>query len=381
MKRADILAIILFSAAGFALSSEPDPTPETLRLKDFKPCVMHKVPVTLIKRAKFPAINMHAHARYAKTPEQVAAWIEIMDSTHIEKVIVLSQAHGARFDSVMALYGVYPDRFEVWCGIDYSGCDSPDFGPGAIRELERCYQKGARGVGELGDKGKGLFYCDPPAWGMHFDDPRMDPILDKCAELGMPVSIHAGEPYWFYQPLDETNDGLMQAYVFRLDKEPLPGKSAIVGHAGMVRVLENAVAKHPDVTFIACHFANLSHDLDRLGRVLDRHPNLYVDIAAQYAETATIPRHAARFYKAHAGRIVYGTDWPPDLEMHRISFRILETLDEHFYALNKFGLPLSVGYHWTMNGFGLDDGTLKKVYRENALRIMSRSRRSRSIER
>ena len=32
--------------------------------------------------------------------------------------------------------------------------------------------------------------------GMHIDDPRMDPILAKCAELRMPVNIHVGEDKW-----------------------------------------------------------------------------------------------------------------------------------------------------------------------------------------
>ena len=56
-------------------------------------------------------------------------------------------------------------------------------------------------IGELGDKGKGLFYCRPTkTWGMHLDDPRMDPLLAKCAELRMPVSIHVADPYWPWMP-------------------------------------------------------------------------------------------------------------------------------------------------------------------------------------
>ena len=45
---------------------------------------------------------------------------------------------------------------------------------------------------------------------------------------------------------------------------------------------------------------------------------------------------------------------------HRITFRILESLDEHFYDAEQFS------YHWALNGFGLSDAVLKKVYRDNA---------------
>src|SRR6185437_15699406 len=83
--------------------------------------------------------------------------------------------------------------------------------------------------------------------------------------------------------------------------------------------------KHSGTTFIACHFANLGYDLTRLGQVLDRHPNLYADIGARYAETAPIPRFAAKFYAQYADRLVYGTDMGVDKEMYRVTFRVLET--------------------------------------------------------
>ena len=74
-----------------------------------------------------------------------------------------------------------PDRFELWCGFDLTGYDKPGFGPAAIAELERCVRLGARGVGEITDKGSGLSRDDGPA--MHIDDPRMDQILEKLADL------------------------------------------------------------------------------------------------------------------------------------------------------------------------------------------------------
>jgi hypothetical protein len=101
----------------------------------------------------------------------------------------------------------------------------------------------------------------------------------------MPINIHVAEPIWFYQPMDSTNDGLMNAYHWRLDNQP-----GIVGHQGMIQILERAVKRHPKTTFIACHFANCDYDLTILGDLFDKYPNLYADISARYAETAPIPR-------------------------------------------------------------------------------------------
>jgi predicted TIM-barrel fold metal-dependent hydrolase len=275
---------------------------------------------------------------------------------------VLTMATGKRFDDVYALYAKYPDRFEVWCGFDYTGYDQPGFGPAAVKELQRCFDVGARGVGELGDKGKGMFYCRPTkACGMHLDDERMDPLLDKCAELGMPVNIHVADPYWMYEPMDAKNDGLMNAYTWRLDNQP-----GIVGHAGMIDILERAVKRHPKTTFVVCHFANCSHDLNRLGQLFDACPNLYADISARYAETAAIPRFTAKFYEAYQDRLVYGTDMTASPQVYKMTFRILESADEHFYDWQNFS------YHWPLYGLALSDPVLEKVYRTNALKILDR---------
>ena len=348
--------------------SDAQETPETLLLKDYKPKSIYKIPATEIKKAKYPVIDMHAHA-YVRTPEELDNWMKVMRETGVEKVIILSNAHGAEFDSVMTLYSRYPEHFEVWCGFDYTGYEQPSFGPAAVQELERCYQKGARGVGEIGDKGRGLFYCDPKAWGMHLDDARMDPLLQKCAELGMPVNMHVGYGSWFAEEMDETNDGLMLAWIYRVEITP-----GIVSPEGMIDIFERTLKKHPNTTFIGAHLIT-KVDFTKVGRLLDRYPNLYIDNSASCAEIATIPRTSASFFEKYQDRIVYGTDWIPVPEMNRISFRILETLDEHFYATGYLGLPLSLGYHWPMYGLGLSDVTLLKVYRENALKILeSRSK-------
>ena len=265
--------------------------PEELLLKDYKPKSIYKIPESIIAKAKFSIIDMHSHP-YAKTPAEIDQWVKTMDEVGVEKTIILSMAVGAKFDSIYAEYNRYPNRFDVWCGFDYSGYDKPNFGPAAVAELERCFKGGAKGVGELGDKGKGLFYCQTKAWGMHLDDPRMDPLLEKCAELGMPISIHVADPIWMYEPMDSTNDGLMNAFTWRLDNQP-----GIVGHSGMIDILERAVNRHPNTIFIACHFANCSYDLHRLGELFNKYPNLYADISARYAETAPIPRYTAAFYE------------------------------------------------------------------------------------
>jgi predicted TIM-barrel fold metal-dependent hydrolase len=347
------------SAVSPAKKAASSSSPETLLLKDYRPKSIYKIPVTQIAQAKFPIIDMHSHP-YAKTAKEIDAWVGTMDEVGVEKTIILTMATGAEFDEIGRKYWKYPERFEMWSGLDFSGYDKPGFGVAAAKELERCHQAGARGVGEIHDKGKGLRSGKSNAPGMHPDDARMDSLWEKCGELGMPVSLHVADPIWMYQKMDKYNDGLMNAYEWRLDNQP-----GIVDLSGMVDIFERTLARHRNTTFIACHFMNLDYDLARLGHVLERNPNLYADISARYAETGPIPRFAAQFYAAHTDRLVYGTDMGFDPAMYRVTFRILESLDEHFYENEQFG------YHWSLNGFGLSDAILRRVYRDNAAQLLA----------
>jgi predicted TIM-barrel fold metal-dependent hydrolase len=194
---------------------------------------------------------------------------------------------------------------------------------------------------------------------MHIDDPRMKPLLEKCGELGMPVSIHVADPYWMYLPTDKHNDGLMNAFKWKIDTS----NDTILLHQELVNTLENAVKDNPNTTFIACHLANCSYDLSILGRLLDSYSNLYAEIGARYAELSPIPRHANTFFEKYQDRLLYGTDMGMEASMYQATFRILESNDEHFYLKDRFS------YHWPLYGLGLSDSVLKKLYRDNAKKI------------
>ena len=331
-------------------------TPEQILLKDYRPRSIFKIPETRVEKAKYAIIDAHSH-NYARTDADVDRWVQTMDSAGIEKTPILTGNTGAKYDEARAKFGKHPGRFAVWCGLDYTGFDQPGYGPAAAAELERCHKAGAGGVGELSDKGRGLG-ATTNSLGMHIDDPRMDLILEKCADLKMPVNIHVGEDLWMYEPMDEKNDGLMNGWKWKVSKDP-----GVLQHDEVVATLERAVKKHPRTVFIACHFANCCSDLNRLGRMLDENANLYADIGARFAEISPIPRFVGQFFKRYQDRLMYGTDMDPQPEMYRVTFRILETEDEHFYP------AYFSKYHWPMHALGLPDEVLKKVYRDNALRV------------
>lgn len=348
-----ILLAVLMSAASAQDIKE-------LKLNDYKPVSIYKIPETNVAKARFPVTDFHSHD-YPETDAGVDEWVKTMDRSGIAKTIILSYTTGAAFDSVIKKYARYKDRFEIWCGFDYTGYGQPGWESHAVQELERCYKMGARGVGELGDKGLGEFYSHPvPGWGLHVNDPQMKPLLEKCAQLHMPVSIHVAEDMWMYENADSLNDGLMNAATWKVDMT----KKGILNHDQLVHTLEEAVKDNPKTTFIACHLANCCSNLAMLGALFDKYPNLYADIAARYGEFAPVPRYAKAFMEKYADRLVYGTDMGTDIKMYQATFRILETADEHFYIKDMFN------YHWPLHGLNLSEAALKKIYSANSKRIL-----------
>ena len=362
----------------------PD-TPDKILLKDYRPNSIYKIPKTEIAKAKHPVIDVHCHG--VRPAGEMGAWLKTMDTVGVERAVIFTGASNAeRFAEVIKPYAKYPQRFDLWCSFDLSGVDEPGFGPNALKSLEDCHHLGALGVGEISDKGRGIgargggrggrggrngasTAAAPPVAvtnGPHADDPRMDALWDKCAHLGMPVNIHVSDPIWSYQTMDNTNDGLMNGYTWTI--RPAPG---LLLHDGLIESLERAVKKHPKTMFIACHLANLDYDLTRLGQMFDRNPNLYADISARFAETAPIPRFVAAFFQKYPDRVLYGTDMAYNQRMFSTTFRILESHDEHFYERD---LNFNFDYHWALNGFGLPDPILKKVYSDNARRVFQRAR-------
>ena len=360
LKHLILSAAVLLSLSAFSQSGDRDTKAGEIKLKDFRPVSIYKTPTANIPRAKYPAYDMHTHD-YVKSKEEVDEWVKTMDEMNVAKSMINTYTTGKQFDSIVDKYSKHKDRFIMFCGFDYTGADQPGWSKKAVAELERCYKMGARGVGELGDKGLGELYSRPtPGYGIHIDDPRMKPLIKRCGELKIPINIHVAEDAWMYLPPDSTNDGLINASKWTVDMT-VKGK---LSHDELIQTLENAVRDNPGTTFIASHLANTCSDLSQLGTLFDKYPNLYADISARYGEISPIPKYVHKFLEKYADRIVYGTDMGPTKSMYLTTFRILESGDEHFYEHDQFN------YHWPLYGLELTDATLKKIYNTNSVRIL-----------
>ncbi|MBT8300212.1 MAG: amidohydrolase, partial [Maribacter sp.] len=233
-----------------------------------------------------------------------------------------------------------------------------DWSKKAVTQLETDIKNGAKGLKIY--KSLGLRYNDSGGKRLAIDDPRLDSIWAKCAEMGVPVLIHAADPKSFWEPMDSKNERWLELKTHsrrkRSETNPAPWEQ-------IIQEQHNVFKKHPSTKFINAHMGWYANDLKKLGSLMDAMPNMYVGIAAVIAELGRQPKNAHAFFLKYQDRILFGKDsWKP--KEFPTYFRVLETDDEYFPYYKK--------YHafWAMYGLNLPDEVLKKVYYKNALNLI-----------
>jgi uncharacterized protein len=341
---------------GPGVNNAPGPM-DTILLKDWAPKTSTVVPETTVAKAKYPAIDVHAHVT-ARTPEEVDAWVKTMDEVGIQTTIVLTGATGAQFDQLADLYlQRHPGRFQLWCGVDTTDIDKPDYPERAAAELVRCYRKGARGAGELSDKGWGYGRVQnlPRDKRLHPDDPRLDMFWNKLAELKIPANVHISDHPSCWKPLDIYQERTPDYQHFNQYGKDVPS------YEELIEIRNRTLARHPKTTFVACHLGNQGNNMAALGETLDKYPNLYLDISARDYEVGRTPRAAAKFLNKYRNRVMFGTDMGREKSMYQSWWRLFETADEN--------MPGRVW--WKYSGLDLSQPVLEALYRGNARKLFN----------
>lgn len=117
-------AILALSSA-LVLGAEPEASTKSLLLRDFKPKSMLRLTETRVERARFPVVDVHTHfndANAVTRPHPSAADIVArMDRCNVQRVIILTGGSGPALQRVLdTMAKPYPDRFTVFCQLDWS---------------------------------------------------------------------------------------------------------------------------------------------------------------------------------------------------------------------------------------------------------------------
>ncbi|HET9177708.1 MAG TPA: amidohydrolase family protein [Terriglobia bacterium] len=359
-------------------------------LSEFQPKSMLTVPATDVERAKFPVIDIHTHLSFAAVNTngvpmseklhflaEPANLLAVMDRCNIHTLVDVTGGFGQGLvDAVRKFHTPHPDRFLVFTEPWYPKTNQPGYPKFQADAIEKAHQAGARGLKVL--KTLGLYLRQNVTSGplVKIDDRRFDPMWEACGSLGMPVVMHTADPDAFFLPTNRFNERYEE-----LNNHPdwsfygkdFPSKRELLD--ARTRVF----ARHPQTQFVALHVASLAGNLAEVAALLDRLPNVHVETAARINELGRQPRNSRKFFDKYQDRIIFGTDAvPPPFgdvtpqqifgdKLYQIYCRFFETEDEYFdYA----PAPKPPQGRWQIYGIGLPDSILRKVYYENAARLL-----------
>ena len=383
------------SKAAFAIAStnqeaetKPGSKGQPLALSDYEPKSMLHAAETYLARAAFPVVDVHTHITvsakskngvglaaqrtYLGQPDEL---LSVMDRKNIHSMVNLTGGYDDGLVEVISKYDKkYPGRFYSMTEPCYERFLDSNYPRIQANEIERAYRAGAKGLKIL--KTLGLYLRENITSGklVKIDDPRFDPMWDACGQLNMPVAIHISDPVAFFTPTDRFNERYEE-----LNNHPDWSfyDHDFPSNAELIEARNRVIARHPHTQFVVLHVGNFSENLDNVSENMDRFPNMAVDIAARIGELGRQPRRSRKFFDRYQDRILFGTDATPhgdefpqqvfNDKLYEIYYRFLETEDEYFdYAPAK----VPPQGRWRIYGLGLPQSILKKVYNQNAARVL-----------
>ncbi len=359
-----------------------------LDLSEFQPKSMLHVQETKVPRSRYPVIDVHTHLsfrtksvngvgigdalEFLASPETV---LPVMDRKNIRMMVNLTGGSGKGLDEAVEKFQKrYPNRFLTFTEPLWDRTNQAGYGKLQADEIERAHKAGARGLKVL--KTLGLYLRENVSEGslVKIDDLRFDSMWEACGALGMPVAIHVSDPEAFFLPTDHFNERFEE-----LNNHPdwsFHGRD-FPSNRELLEARNRVLARHPKTQFIVLHVGNNAENLSYVSECMDRFPNMSVELGARIGELGRQPRTSRKFFDKYQDRVLFGTDAVPNGtdtpqqifgdQLYEIYYRFLETEDEYFdYA----PAPIPPQGRWRIYGIGLRDDVLKKVYYENAARLL-----------
>jgi len=249
---------------------------------------------------KTPIVDAHVHFGDIRLTDEV---LELMKQSGVGQLNLVSTISPKLVNlNPQALYfkARHPGQVYVFGALDYSGILGPADRALTIplaNQVDRLMALGCDGIKIVEGKTVSRKQMNLP-----FDNEVYADFFARAAERGVPILWHVGDPeeFWDWDRIPQWAKNHGWFY-----DDSFPNLESLYLEVGTV------LARNPTLKVIFAHFYFLSAQLRRAAALLDRYPNVNLDICPGvemlHNFTANYDR-ARNFFVKYQDRIIYGTD-------------------------------------------------------------------------
>lgn len=318
--------------------------------------------------ASFERIDTHNHI-HRSAPTLIAlmekeGWrgLSICDSREVgDQVSILPQM----IAGTIQFHRESKGRWAWATTFDARDFEEPGFADRVIADLNRDFSREAIAVKIWKNVGMGIRrktgeYLLP-------DDAALSPIYEAIQRAGKTLISHLAEPDGMWLALDDpknTETGYLKSHPeWQMSKIPgAPSKETILA------ARDRVIARYPKLRVIGCHLGSNEEHLDLLAKRLDAMPNFVVDVASRVRYLMAGEHETVRqFVLRYQDRLLYATDFTlGNGDEARAAQNLKNTHDRewNFFA----GSDTIEGRGRLVQGLGLPESVLRKIFRENAVK-------------
>ena len=247
-------------------------------------------------------IDSHMHYALPLKPETLISFMDKNGITKANLVLVPSRPRLTCVPDALMAKAKYPDRFYVFTSFDVSeyfkhGKEIGKYQAKFVESMRRCGCDGLKII-EGKPTMRKMMGAIPD-----FDAPCWEPLWKYLEETQFPVLWHLNDPESCWGPEEKAPRHI------RLGNELYD--DTFVNNEVQYAQMENILKRHPNIKFIFAHLYFMSAQLPRLAAILDKYPNVMVDITPGleiYVNLSKNTEEASAFFEKYQDRIMYGTD-------------------------------------------------------------------------
>jgi hypothetical protein len=263
----------------------------------------------------------------------------------------------------------HPQQLAWAATFSTEGFERPGWSAATLKDLDTALANGAVGVKVW--KNIGMSLRDQQGKLVMIDDARLDPLFNGLAQRGVMVLGHQGEPHNCWLPVEQMTVNNDREYfrvhpAYHMYKHP-----EMPGYEQQMAARDHLLQKHPTLRFTGVHLASLEYDVERIGRCLDAHPGVNLDVAARIGQlqyqSQRDPARVQAFFIKYQDRLMYGTDLAQSAEQDDAAF--VADMDtvwrrdwRYFVTSDSFAVP---ELDTPVKGLALPRVVVDKLYRIN----------------